>query len=139
MLTETSKFTDFISLCISNGACSAAPDDAIPSMQDAARAKLKRKATCAEGFTLYRDGTQYAEAWAPWVLHKIGNQLDVNCRRYFIDKITIPMTALQLRVMCDFFTATEHTLLLAKYEGQLPTAEKEILDGVIILKPPVGA
>jgi hypothetical protein len=40
---------------------------------------------------------------------------------------------LQVRAKCDFLTTAEHATLLSKYEGKLPTAEKEIRTGVVTL------
>jgi hypothetical protein len=132
MLTLENKFTDFIKLCSENGAC-ADTGDAIPSMEDAVKFDLKEGATCANGFALYRDNAKYPEAWSPWVIEKVGKELDEKCRKYFIDKITNPMMALQILTKCDFLTKSEHILLKAKYTGKLPTAEKEITDSKVIL------
>lgn len=134
MLTLKSKFADFISLCVKNGAC-ANTGEAIPVMEKANTGiGMKADGTCAEGFALYRDGKEFPEGWAKWVLEKVGKEMDEKCRAFFIAKIKNEMSALQLRRKCDFMTADEHTVLLAKYEGKLPTAEKEITDGVVVLK-----
>jgi hypothetical protein len=133
MLTLDSKFADFIALCAKNGACSA-KGEAIPVMEEADKGVgMPSGGTCAKGFTLYRDGEKFPESWAYWVIEKVGKELDEKCRRYFIDKITDPMGALQLLTRCDFLSEAEHTLLKAKYERKLPTAEKEIRTGAITL------
>lgn len=135
MLTLDSKFADFISLCVKNGACANA-GEAIPVMEKADTGiGMPKGGTCAEGFALYRDGKEFPESWAEWVLAKVGKEMDEKCRAFFIAKIKNEMTALQLRSTCDFMTADEHTVLLSKYEGKLPTAEKEIQTRAVVLKP----
>jgi hypothetical protein len=135
MLTLDSKFAEFIALCVKNGAC-ANTGEAIPVMEKADTGiGMPKGGTCAEGFTLYRDGKEFPESWASWVLEKVGKEMDEKCRQFFIDKIKNEMVSLQLRKSCNFLTTAEHTTLLSKYEGKLPTAEKEIQTGAVVLKP----
>lgn len=133
MLTLESKFSEFIELCRKAGAC-ADEGQAIPVMEAANKGDgMPTDGTCADGFKLYLDG-KFPEAWASWVLEKVGKEMDDKCRQFFIDKIKDPMSALQTRISCDYLTTAEHTVLLSKYEGKLPTAEKEVSDGIVVLK-----
>jgi hypothetical protein len=133
MLTLKSKFAEFIALCVKNGAC-ANTGEAIPVMEKAdTGVGMPKGGTCAEGFALYRDGKEFPESWAEWVLEKVGKEMDEKCRAFFIAKLKEPMSCLQLLTRCDFFTENEVVLLKGKYTGKLPTAEKEISDGKVIL------
>jgi hypothetical protein len=132
MLTLKSPFKDFIQLCVKSGAC--ANTEAIPVMEKANTGiGMVADGTCADGFKLYLEDKSMPESWSPWVLEKVGKELDEDCRKFFIDKITHPMTSLQLLAACDFLTEEEHILVKAKYVGKLPTAEKEIADGKVVL------
>jgi hypothetical protein len=133
MLTLDSKFSEFIDLCRKAGAC-ADEGEAIPVMEAANKGEgMPAEGTCADGFKLYLEG-KFPEGWASWVLNTVGKEMDDKCRQFFIDKIKEPMSSLQLRTSCDFLTTAEHNLLLSKYQGKLPVAEKEIRDGVVVLK-----
>ena len=134
MLTLKSKFSEFIELCRKAGACSD-KRKAIPVMEYANKGNgMKADETCADGFKLYLDDPKFPEGWASWVLSVVGKEMDDKCRQFFIDKIKEPMPSLLLRTSCDFLTTAEHATLLSKYKGKLPVAEKEIADGVIVLK-----
>jgi len=138
MLTKERPFKEFIDLCAKSGACSG-PGEAMPVMQTAdTGVGMKESGTCADGLKLYRDG-DFPESWALWVLIKIGKELDEECRKFFIDKIADPMTAMQSLAECDFLTEDEHALLTSKYKGKLPTAEKEITDGKVKIHKPFKA
>ena len=50
-----------------------------------------------------------------------------------INKIKKPENALHLVRECEFLSAEEVTLLKKKFEGKMPTAEKEIKTGVVTL------
>ena len=66
------------------------------------------------------------------MLEKVGKELDEECRKFFIDKIKDEMTACQIYIkLAPILTTAEDTLLTAKYKGKLPTAEKELRDGVV--------
>ena len=61
-----------------------------------------------------------------------GKELDEEVRKGFIDKIKDPMTACQVFIKCaQVLTEAEDILLKSKYEGKLPTAEKELRTGVV--------
>lgn len=135
MLTLESKFAEFIALCVKNGACSG-KGEAIPVMEKANKGfGMVADGTCKEGFELYLKG-DFPESWAFWVLEKVGKEMDDKCREYFVKKIKEPMVALQMVRKIDF-TEAEQTVLKKLYEGKLPTAEKEIRDGIVSLKAAV--
>ena len=135
MLTLDSKFSEFISLCAKNGACSA-KGEAIPVMEEADKGVgMPAGGSCKDGFELYLN-EKFPVSWAEWVLDKVGKEMDDKCREYFVKKIKEPMAALQLLTRVDFSSA-EQTVLKKVYEGKLPTAEKEIADGVVSLKASV--
>lgn len=132
MLTLKSKFSEFIELCRKAGAC-ADKGEAIPVMEDANKGNgMTADGTCEEGFKLYLSDPKFPEGWAEWVLNTVGKDLDEDCRKYFIDKIKNEMTACQVYIKCaPILTTAEDTLLTAKFDGKLLTAEKELTDGVI--------
>ena len=131
MLTLKSPFKDFIELCRKAGACSD-KGEAIPVMEYANKGNgMTADGTCAEGFKLYLDG-KFPEGWAEWVLNNVGKDMDDKCRKFFIDKIKNEMTACQVYIKCaPILTAKEDTMLKAVYKGKLPTAEKELRDGIV--------
>jgi len=129
MLTLESKFAEFIALCVKNGAC-ANTGEAIPVMEKAdTGVGMPKGGTCAEGFALYRDGKEFPESWAEWVLEKVGKEMDEKCRTFFIAKLKDPKVCLKLAYRCPFLSETEKALLREKYEGQ----GEEIAKAVICL------
>ena len=80
----------------------------------------------------YLEDDNADRGWAVWALEKIGEGLDTNIRKLCINKILDPMIAFQLYIRSKFFTKEEENLLKKKFEGKLPTAEKELKDGVIV-------
>lgn len=133
MLTLESKFSEFIELCRKAGAC-ADEGEAIPVMEDANKGNgMTAGGTCADGFALYRDGKEFPESWAEWVLEKVGKEMDEKCRAIIIEKIKDPMTCLRLAYKCQFLSETEIGLLRAKYEGQGEEIAKAIicLDAIV--------
>jgi len=133
MLTLDSKFSEFIALCVKNGACSD-KGEAVPVMEEADKGVgMPKGGTCAEGFALYRDGKEFPESWSPWVLEKVGKEMDEKCRAFFIAKLKDPMTCLRLVYRCPFFSEAEKSLLRTKYDGQGEEIAKAIicLDAIV--------
>jgi len=127
MLTLESKFAEFIALCVKNGAC-ANTGEAIPVMEKAdTGVGMPKGGTCAEGFALYRDGKEFPESWSPWVLEKVGKELDEKCRAFFIAKLKDPITCLKLVYRCPFLSEAEVLLLKSKYEGQGEDIAKAVI------------
>jgi hypothetical protein len=127
MLTLDSKFSEFIALCVKNGACSD-KGEAVPVMEEADKGVgMPVAGTCAEGFALYRDGKEFPESWSPWVLEKVGKEMDEKCRAFFIAKLKDPMVCLKLAYKCPFLSVAEVALLRAKYEGQGEDIAKAVI------------
>jgi len=134
MLTLESKFAEFIALCVKNGAC-ANTGEAIPVMEKAdTGVGMPKGGTCAEGFALYRDGKEFPESWSPWVLEKVGKELDEKCRAFFIAKLKDPITCLKLVYRCPFLSEAEKSLLRTKYDGQGEEIAKAVVCVDAILK-----
>ena len=72
-----------------------------------------------------------SERTAVWDLKVLGEQTEPAVRKVLIDKIETPMIAFSLYIGFDFWTDEEDALLVAKFKGKLPTAEKELADGII--------
>jgi hypothetical protein len=127
MLTLESKFAEFISLCVKNGACSD-KGEAVPVMEEADKGVgMPVAGSCAEGFALYRDNEKFPSAWASWVLDKVGKEMDEKCRAFFISKLKDPMVCLKLAYKCPFLSVEEIGLLRAKYEGQGEDVAKAVI------------
>ena len=127
MLTLESKFSEFIALCVKNGACSD-KGEAVPVMEEADKGVgMPVAGTCAEGFTLYRDNEKFPSAWAEWVLEKVGKEMDEKCRAFFIAKLKDPITCLKLVYRCPFLSEAEVLLLKSKYEGQGEDIAKAVI------------
>lgn len=74
-----------------------------------------------------------AEAsWASWALRVLGDKISLDIRKKFIAKITNPMEACQLYVRLSWLTEEEDKLLYVKFQGKLPTAEKELATGIVV-------
>ena len=57
-------------------------------------------------------------------------------RTDLLNKIIDPMTAFQVYLKVADLTNAEDVILKAKFHGQLPTAEKELADGVVVRAKP---
>lgn len=125
MITLKTPLKEFIELCKTKGACS----DAIPWMES--QLKIDPRASVEKAVSIYLADKNLSETWAVWLLKNF-KDLDVNIQNMYIKKITTPMFALQLLLDCDFLSDEQDAVLKAKYEGKLPTAEKEIKNGTII-------
>jgi hypothetical protein len=126
MLTLESKFSDYFKLVMSI-ACSDAVKqyEGIVTKDDTL--------TIAQVFKDFNDDPNLNEGWCEWALCTVGKELGEDVRTMIINRIKDPMMCLQLLTKCDFLTEAEHTLLKAKYAGKLPTAEKEIATGKVVL------
>lgn len=75
--------------------------------------------------------TIFSEAqYAGW-LTMAGENTDSEVREIIIKRLSDPMVALQVYLRLKNPTAKEDKLLKAKFEGLLPTAEKELKEGKI--------
>jgi hypothetical protein len=72
-------------------------------------------------------------------LNTVGKELDEKIRLMIVNKVYKPETAKYLLVECPHLTEAEIGILKAKIDGKMPTVEKEIRDGVVVLKSAVTA
>lgn len=133
MLTLKSPFSEFIDLCRTAGAC--ADGAALATMTDMNTDKDKqteKNLSFQEGLELYVGDEALPDEWSEWVLIHVGKELDEVVRGYFINKISNARFAMRVYVDCgDFLTDKEDELLIAKYKGKLPTAEKELSTNIV--------
>jgi hypothetical protein len=127
MLTLDSKFSDYFTL-IKGIAC----EDAVNP-----QSKIKPDLTIGEVFAEYRDDPNFNDEWGAWCLDTVGKELDEKIRLMIVNKVSTPILAARLLLDCDHLTENEISILKKKYEGKLPTVEKEIRDGVVSLKTAV--
>ena len=71
------------------------------------------------------------QRWADWNLSVLGGETATEVRKVLIAKITDPMIAFRLYLKADWLTDEEDRLLGEKFKGKLPTAEKELKDGMV--------
>ena len=71
------------------------------------------------------------QSWAYWDLHVLGAITDSEVRKILIGKIEDPMIAFNLYLSLPWLTDEEDKLLEEKFKGKLPTAEKELADGIV--------
>lgn len=129
MLTLESKFSDYVKALRNGGAC-----EEVVSIHDEMLIK-NPSLMVSDVYKTFCEDPKFNEGWACWALQLIGKEMDVSFRSSIIkDLIHDPMVCLQLLTKLDFLTEAEHTLLKSKYTGKLPTAEKEITDGKVVLK-----
>ena len=74
------------------------------------------------------------DGWTHWYLIFLGERSSATLRKGSIACIRHPMTAFALYCDLDFFTEEEEKLLIAKFKGKLPMAEKELATGVVVRK-----
>lgn len=127
MLTLKSPFVEFITLCEKDGACPEAMEWMNKQLSS------NKEQTFGDAILVYVKDEKVPEGWSSWNIEKHGDQLDSDIRDYFISCVKDPMESLQLLIKADC-TIAEQTILKARYEGKLPTAEKELRDGVISIK-----
>lgn len=125
MITLKTKLKDFIKLCKTKGACG----DAITWMES--QLKDNPEILVDKSISVYLADKTLSEMWAFWLLKNI-KELDVDIQNRYITKITNPMTALQLLLDCDFLSDAQDVVLKSKYEGKLPTAEKELQTSIVV-------
>jgi len=71
------------------------------------------------------------QVWSMSVLHLFFDELDVEYRKEFIENIEDPVPAMCLYLDYNL-TDSEDELLKAVFKGQLPRAEKELSDGIVM-------
>lgn len=126
MLTLESKFSDYVEALRKAGAC-----EPVVAIHDE-MLKKNPDLTVGDVYRTFSEDPKFEEGWAYWVLELMGKELDVKVREIAIAKIKNEMTAFKLDLKCsNFLTTAEKATVIAKYEGKLPTAEKELRDGVV--------
>ena len=126
MLTLESKFSEFMDICIKAGAC----PEAVEWMKK--QLALNKGMTFGDAMKNFVSDSKAEEGWASWNIEKLGKELGSDAIDGFISKIKNEMSACQVYIKCaPVLTTTQDTTLKAVYEGKLPTAEKELRDGVI--------
>ena len=81
---------------------------------------------------LYINDTSLGDGWAYWNLTSFESEFDINIKKMFLSKVKEPMIAFQLFKVLKETTKSEETILRNKFRGKLPTAEKELRDGILI-------
>jgi len=71
------------------------------------------------------------QSWTIWVLKVFGQDMSTDLRQVLISKVTDSMMAFRLYLDFPWLTDEEDILLEAKFKGKLPTAEKELADGIV--------
>lgn len=126
MITKDSNASGFINKCADDKACAEA------------MVWLRDNYSKDNGITTYNIVDKYLKdnsitsSWGYWAIRTLGSNLDTGIKKLFINKITDSMIAFQLYIKCNHLTDAEESLLKAKFEGKLPTAEKELREGVIV-------
>jgi len=107
---------------------------------------LENKGVCAKGLvwlkkykgqpvdvllTATSDKEHSNPAWTAWAIATIGEQYSQEDRLHELDKIQDPMTAFRLYVELPWLTDQDDKVLLSKFEGKLPTAEAELVQGIV--------
>ena len=117
MLTIKNKFKDLLNLAANNGSCIT---------------KTSMYLYEDENMSILEGMKKHAnEGWACWFLIKVGEKMNKEIRKIFLDMITTEMTAFQLYIHCKSLTDKEDELLRLKFKGKLPTAEKELREGIV--------
>ncbi|GAI94511.1 unnamed protein product [marine sediment metagenome] len=74
---------------------------------------------------------EYDPAWGVWLLKLFGEEIDLKERLKVIAPIKDSMTAFNLYLDLSWLTDKESKLLESKFKGKLPTAERELRDGIV--------
>ena len=110
--------------------------------------RLRRLSACAEAMEHYNkfgggtvnemvEGT-LDQSWAAWYLSVLGKANETKLRKVMISRIKDPMMAFSLYLKLAWLTDEEDKLLEDKFNGKLPTAEKELVDGKVTRTRVVG-
>jgi len=128
MIELKSKLADYIQALKASGACGPVVDwhDAV--------LKEHPEYTVEDLGHLFTNKEDFDDGWAFWVFELMGKEMAEDFRLYTIGLIKSPKWCVELLQTCDYFSEKEHALLKAKYTGKLPTVEKEIWDGKVVLQ-----
>ena len=125
MITMKSKFSDAFEVCRRLGACK--------ENLDWGKALMEKypDLLVSESLKILKEDTKAPQLWSVWIVAKGKGEIDEEVQNGFMEKITDPMTALQLLLQADYLTEKQDKYLEKIYKGKLPTAEKELKTGVI--------
>jgi len=86
-----------------------------------------------EGILDYLTDEEATQNWADWILRNHYDWFDNDIRILWFQKINDPMIAFRLYIDAEALTIEEEESLKSIFEGKLPTAEKELEEGKIII------
>lgn len=122
------------------------PDTKTSDVIDRIKESIRLQGGCMDGPTWmeqYRDlpfskcmdhfieDPEVDQSWATWYMVRLGQETNLDIRKKFIEKISDLMMAFTLYLRADWLTDEEDKLLEAKFKGKLPTAEAELVKGVV--------
>jgi hypothetical protein len=125
MITMKSKFSEAYEVCKRLGACEE------NLLWGQALMKKYPDLLVSESLKILKEDTKAPQLWSVWIVAKGKGEIDTEVQNGFMEKITDPMTALQLLLQADYLTEKQDKYLEKIYKGKLPTAEKELRKGVI--------
>ena len=173
MLTMKDKFSEFIKLCVSAGACTKEiVGSGLPWLDYLSAFVVDDSFKTA--LDLFAQDKTVKQEHIAWALLNVGKELDsevIDCfvnkienpilvskiltecsflnekeiallkeklnekeMSKVIDSITDPMEAARLFIDCSHLTDEQDVLLRTKFEGELPTVEKELATGIVVRK-----
>ena len=90
-----------------------------------------KKATMEDGLKSYLADSEVKYSWGAWCLLHFEKEFDTDVRTKFLQKEGPTMISFKLYVKLKEISVAEDLILINKFAGKLPTAEKELSDGVI--------
>ena len=120
--TSATKASDFAKVLTKLNACS----EAMNRLYEDYPAQQLSIATLLNVCSTFPD-----QSWAIWVLKIFGQDMSTDLRQVLISKVTDSMMAFRLYLDFPWLTDEEDILLETKFKGKLPTAEKELADGIV--------
>jgi len=121
--TRNTPFSEFISDIILKNACVKGVD-----WTQLSKFKDKTFGEAMDEFLLDKNANQ---AWASWCLYNYYEDWEKSLREDCMKKIKDSMSAFMLYTNLETISDEEENILKSKFEGKLPTAEKELKDGKI--------
>jgi hypothetical protein len=91
----------------------------------------KNNITFGEAIDALVEDGELDQGWAKTVLELWDGELDKEVKKTFLKKITDPMMAFDLYRKLVNIDSEEIDIIKQKFNGKLPTAEKELKDGIL--------
>jgi len=123
--TLKTKFSDCILRLNVKNACKEAIDWSEKFLSE------NKDITLGEAIEAYLKDGEVTEAWAAWCITTFETELDGDVRKKLIGKIKSEMVAFNLYRNLLNLDSQDDLILKSKFEGKLPTAEKELSEGVV--------